>query len=152
MRIALGSDHAGYELKESIAEFLRQKGHAVTDFGTHSKDSVDYPDQAADVAEAVAHGDHDFGILVCWTGIGMSIAANKVPGIRAGLCVTPEQGRLTREHNDANILCLGQSSVSEATALDIVRQFLDTHFEGGRHERRVNKIQALEDRRPAPVG
>ena len=144
MRIAIGCDHAGFRLKEQIRGYLQESKHAVTDFGTHSEESVDYPDFATQVAQAVAAGQHEFGILVCSTGIGMSIAANKVPGIRAGLCSTPDQGRLTREHNDANVLCLGQRDLATSTALEIVGAFLGTPFEGGRHERRVNKIRDLE--------
>lgn len=147
MHIAIASDHAGYELKETIADFLRGRGDAVADFGAPSKDAVDYPDLAVPVARSVAAGEYDYGILVCWTGIGMSMAANKVPGVRAGLCVSPEQGRLTREHNNANILCLGQSMVVAETALAIVSAFLDTEFAGGRHERRVSKLSALDTER-----
>lgn len=151
MHIAIASDHAGYELKETIAAFLRGRGYGVADFGAQSKDSVDYPDLAVPVARSVAAGEYDYGILVCWTGIGMSMAANKVPGIRAGLCVTPEQGRLTREHNNANVLCLGQSMVAAETALEIVLAFLAADFAGGRHERRVSKISALDCGRAVEV-
>ncbi len=144
MRIALGCDHAGYRLKEQIRSYLQDSGYLVTDFGTHSEESVDYPDFATQVAQSVAAGEHDFGILVCSTGIGMSITANKVPGVRAGLCSTPDHGRLTREHNDANVLCLGQRDLDPSTALEIVRTFLATPFGAGRHERRVNKIRNLD--------
>lgn len=148
MRIAIGSDHAGFDLKGEIAAWLERQQYSVMDYGAYSRESVDYPDLAVQVAAAVASGNHDLGILVCSTGIGMSIAANKVPGVRAGLCVTAAQGRLTREHNDANVLCLGQSAVSVAEALQIVAAFLKADFEGGRHARRVNKIHDL-DRAPA---
>ena len=144
MRIAIGSDHAGFRLKQALLDDLLRSDQTVTDFGTYSSESVDYPDLAAQVAGAVAAGSYDFGILICATGIGMSIAANKVPGVRAGLCVSPEQGRLTREHNDANVLCLGQRQVDAPTASAIVRAFLGAGFEGGRHGRRVQKIRDLE--------
>ena len=144
MRIAIGCDHAGYRLKEQVRTYLQQSEDLVTDFGTYSEKSVDYPDFATQVARSVSAGDHDFGILICSTGIGMSIAANKVPGIRAGLCSTPVHGRLTREHNDANVLCLGQRDVDPSTALETVRAFLATPFGAGRHERRVTKIRDLD--------
>lgn len=144
MRIGLGCDHAGYPFKEAIRDYLAARGYAVHDFGADTPDAVDYPDFAAEVARDVAAGRSDFGILICGTGIGMSISANKVPGIRAGLCLTPEQGRLTREHNDANVLCLGARCLTLAAALEIVDAFLAASFEGGRHERRVNKIRELE--------
>ena len=144
MRIAIGCDHAGYRLKEQIRSYLQESGYLVTDFGTYSEESVDYPDFATQVAQSVAAGEHAFGILICSTGIGMSITANKVPGVRAGLCSTPDHGRLTREHNDANVLCLGQRDLDASTALEIVRAFLATPFGAGRHERRVNKIRDLD--------
>ncbi|HEX2172635.1 MAG TPA: ribose 5-phosphate isomerase B [Dehalococcoidia bacterium] len=144
MRIGLGCDHAGFEYKESIRSYLAGRGYAVTDYGTHSAEAVDYPDQAAEVARAVAGGREDYGILICGTGIGMSIAANKIPGIRAGVCLTAEQAHLTREHNDANVLCLGARCLTIATALEIVDAFLAATFAAGRHERRVDKIRDLE--------
>lgn len=144
MRIGLGSDHAGFELKEAISRHLTALHHEIRDYGTNSKESVDYPDYARSVAEAVASGEVDYGILVCWTGIGMSIAANKMPGIRAALCSTRDQACLTREHNDANVLCLGQREIDSDAALPIVAAFLETGFAGGRHEQRVKKIADLE--------
>lgn len=143
-RIAIGSDHAGFDLKEAIKELLTELGHEAVDFGTDGKTSVDYPDFAGPAAQAVAQGDCDRGILVCGTGIGMSIAANKVAGIRAALVHDLLSARLTREHNDSNVLCLGQNIVGRAVALEIVRVWLGADFEGGRHDRRVQKIRFLE--------
>lgn len=145
MKIALGADHAGYSLKDAIREALRQAGHEVTDFGTHSGESTDYPDYARPVAETVASGGADRGILVCYTGIGMSIAANKVRGIRAALGMNLEAVRLTRAHNDSNILTLAAKFVDPALARELVLAFLETEFEGGRHQRRVDKMMRLED-------
>ena len=144
MKIAIGADHAGVELKDRLREALRGAGHEVVDFGTNSRESTDYPDYAKAVAEGVAHGDAERGILVCSTGVGMSIAANKVEGIRAALAVQPEQVRLTRAHNNANVLALGANFTEAATAEEMVRVFLNTPFEGGRHERRLEKIRQLE--------
>ncbi len=147
MRIALASDHAGYELKLKVRGWLEKEGHSVTDYGTDSTDSVDYPDFVPPVAEAVLDGQADRGILVCGAGIGMSIAANKIAGIRASLCYTVETARLSRAHNDANILALGGWTIDHDLALEIVRTWLETEFDGGRHLRRVEKIMALEKRR-----
>lgn len=144
MRISLGCDHAGYVFKVAIRDYLQTRGHEVRDLGADSSESVDYPVYGAAVARDVAAGRSDFGILICGTGIGMSMTANKVPGIRAGLCHTPDHGRLTREHNDANVLCLGARGSSLTTALETVDAFLAADFEGGRHERRVNLIRELE--------
>ena len=143
MRIAIGSDHRGLELKQSIFRLLDDVGHTHQDFGSYTTESVDYPDIARQVGEAVACGDFEYGILVCGTGIGMSIAANKVKGIRAALCHNPFGASRARQHNDANILCL---SAEEAgmPASEIVNAFLSTEFEGGRHQRRVNKIMDIE--------
>lgn len=146
MKIAVGSDHAGFELKESIKIHLISEGHGVTDFGTDSKESTDYPDYACKVAGGVARGDFDRGILVCWTGNGMAIAANKVKGVRAGVCLNEKMAQLTRGHNDANILCLPSLFVEKEDGLKIVRVFLTTEFEGGRHARRVDKILEYERR------
>jgi ribose 5-phosphate isomerase B len=146
MKIAIGADHAGFELKNQLGESLRRVGHEVQDFGTQSAESADYPDYAGRVAEAVAAGAAERGLLVCGTGVGMSIAANKVNGIRAALGVTPEEVRLTRAHNDANILTLGARFTDPATARDLVQVFLDTPFEGGRHQRRIAKISQLEEK------
>jgi ribose 5-phosphate isomerase B len=144
MKIALGADHAGFELKEKIKAYLAQKGIAVEDHGTHSSDSVDYPDYARTVGEEVVAKHADFGILVCGAGIGMSIAANKVPGVRAANIHSEVEAKLSREHNNANILALGGRLLDEKTALQIVDCWLSTPFAGGRHERRVEKIAAIE--------
>jgi RpiB/LacA/LacB family sugar-phosphate isomerase len=144
MRIAVASDHAGFELKEKLKEYLRELGHEYEDFGTNSSESVDYPDYALKVAECVAKKECERGILVCGSGIGMSMAANKVPGIRAALCYDTETARLSREHNDANVLTIGARLTDEKTAKEIVRVWLTTEFAGGRHSRRVNKIEGIE--------
>jgi ribose 5-phosphate isomerase B len=144
MKIAVGADHAGFELKNHLRDQLRQAGYDVQDFGTNTAESADYPDYARPVAEAVAHGQADRGILVCGSGVGMSIAANKIHGIRAAMAVTPEEVAVTRSHNDANILTLGERFTDPESASKLVDVFLNTPFEGGRHERRVKKIAALE--------
>ena len=141
IKIAIGSDHGGFEYKASIIKALQVKGYEVVDMGTYSPESCDYPIIAKKVARAVAKGDFEKGILVCGTGIGMSMAANKVKGIRAAVCGDTFSARATRAHNNANILCLGQRVVGEGLALDIVDIWLTTKFEGGRHERRVNMIE-----------
>ncbi|GAA0084166.1 ribose 5-phosphate isomerase B [Clostridium sp. MB05] len=146
MKIALGSDHGGVELKEEIKKYLTQEGYEIRDFGTSSNESCDYPDYAIPVAEAVVAKEFDFGILVCGTGIGIGIAANKIPGVRAALCSDTFSAHATREHNDANILTIGQRIVGPGLALDIVKTFLNTKFEGGRHQNRINKITELEKR------
>ena len=146
LAIALGADHAGWELKEACKAWLIDHGHQVLDFGTHSPESVDYPDYAAQVAEAVAVTKVDRGVLVCGTGIGMAIAANKVPGVRAAACSDPFTARMSREHNDANVLCLGARLTGRDMAQDILQIWLDTSFAGDRHARRVGKINALEQR------
>jgi ribose 5-phosphate isomerase B len=143
MRIAIGSDHRGLELKKEIIQRLAENGHSYEDFGCHTTDSVDYPDYAREVAEAVVRGDFDYGILICDTGIGMSIAANKVKGIRAALCHDAFSAGRARQHNDANILCLGTSGTPKTVA-EIVNAFLSAEFEGGRHQRRLDKIRAIE--------
>ncbi|HLT58590.1 MAG: ribose 5-phosphate isomerase B [Limnochordales bacterium] len=144
MRIAIGSDHAGFDLKSELIAYLEGAGHTVEDMGTSGRASCDYPDFARAVAEAVAAGRHDRGILICGTGIGMSIAANKVAGVRAALCGEPYSARLAREHNDANVLCLGARVTGPGLAQAIVAAFLSGEFEGGRHARRVDKIRSLE--------
>lgn len=141
IKVAIGSDHGGFEYKASIIKALQVKGYDVVDMGTYSPESCDYPIIAKKVARAVAKGDFEKGILVCGTGIGMSMAANKVKGIRAAVCGDTFSARATRAHNNANILCLGQRVVGEGLALDIVDIWLTTKFEGGRHERRVNMIE-----------
>jgi ribose 5-phosphate isomerase B len=148
MRVYLGSDHAGFERKETVREHLQAEGYDVTDVGTSSEESVDYPDFAAKVARAVARGDADMGVLVCGTGIGMAIAANKVHGVRAANVTIPEFARLARQHNDANVVTVPGRFLEEATVYEIIDTFLTTPFEGGRHERRVAKMDALDA--PAP--
>ena len=147
--IAVGADHAGWTLKESLKAWLLERGHDVIDFGTHSPDSVDYPDYAAQVGESVAVGKVDRGLLVCGTGLGMAIAANKIPGIRAVACNDLLAARMSREHNDANVLALGGRLLGREAALEILGTWLETPFAGGRHVQRVEKIAALERRRGA---
>jgi ribose 5-phosphate isomerase B len=144
MRIALGADHAGVHLKADIKNLLDERGDSYTDFGTNTTESVDYPDYATRVAHAVADGSHDRGLLFCGSGLGMAMAANKVPGIRAAPVVDDVSARLSREHNDANVLALGERLTSAETARQLVSTFLDTPFGGGRHQRRVDKINALD--------
>ena len=145
MRIALGCDHRGLKLKQAIMNFLEQSGYGYQDFGCYDTESVDYPDFARPVAEAVIEAKFDYGILICATGIGMSIAANKVRGIRAALCCSVYDARCARGHNNANVLCLGGAEKLEVSlALDIVKEFLTAGFEGGRHERRLEKVSAFE--------
>jgi len=144
MRIALGSDHGGYILKEDIKKYLDEKGIEYKDFGTHSADSCDYPDFALPVARAVAAGEYNKGILICGTGIGIGIAANKVPGIRAALCHDTFSARASREHNNANILTMGERVIGRGLALDIIDIWINTEFSGGRHQRRVDKIHKIE--------
>lgn len=143
MKIAVGADHAGYERKNEIAEHLRSKGIEVLDFGTNSPDSVDYPDFAFATAQAVSEGKADLGILVCGSGIGVNITANKVSGIRAANCLTSEMAELARGHNNANILTLGARLTSKEIALEITDTFLSAPFQNGRHAGRVEKIHAL---------
>lgn len=144
MNIVTGSDHAGFDLKHSLVEFLEGQGHTVNDKGTLAKERCDYPDYAAAVARAVMAGEADLGILVCGTGIGMAMSANKIAGIRAAVVSDVFSARATREHNDANILCLGERVVGVGLAQDIVSAFVDAQFEGGRHQGRINKMMALE--------
>ena len=144
MKIAIGSDHAGWELKEKIRAYLEELGHQSRDFGTNSADSCDYPDFALAVAEAVVGGEEERGILICSTGIGMAISANKVPGIRAALCRDEETARLSREHNDANVLTLDSSIAVSGNIRNLLRIWLNTDFAGGRHARRVGKIKQIE--------
>ena len=144
MQIAIASDHAGLELRRVIADHLAQAGHTVTDHGPDSGDAVDYPDYAEKVARAVADDASDLGILVCGSGVGMSIAANKVQGVRAALCANAYLGEMARAHNNANVLCLGERITGVGLALTIVDAFVSTKFEGGRHSRRVDKIAELE--------
>jgi ribose 5-phosphate isomerase B len=145
MRIAIGADHAGFELKEHLKRVLAAGGYEVDDLGTHDTASTDYPDYAAKVSHAVVRGQADRGILVCMTGMGMAMAANKVKGIRAALATNPEEVALTRKHNDANVLAFSERYTQPEQADEMARIFLSTGFEsGGRHERRVDKMMALE--------
>ena len=144
MKIAIGADHAGFALKEKLRRRLAGEGHDVVDFGTDSGDSCDYPDFAQPVAREVAQGRSDRGILVCSTGIGMAMAANKVDGIRAAPAQSEDEVRMTREHNDANVLTLGAKYLDEDRAAGLIEVFLNTEFSGGRHARRVAKIAQLE--------
>lgn len=144
MRIALGADHAGVALKDRLKRQLDERGIPYTDFGTHTTESVDYPDYAATVAQAVAAGAYDRGILVCGTGIGMAIAANKVPGVRAAPVVDLMSAALSREHNDVNVLAIGARVTTPEVALRLLDVFLDTPFSGGRHQRRIDKLAAMD--------
>ncbi len=148
MRIAIGSDHAGFALKELLRHELSDGlGEAVTDFGTDSEQSIDYPDIAIPLSQAIARGEHDLGILICSNGVGPSIAANKVRGVRAALCHDVFSARRAREHADANVLCLGSWSIGRGVAFEVVRAFLEGEFAGGRHERRIGKVNALDNER-----
>ena len=144
MKLAMGADHGGYSLKEILKKHLVEAGHEVLDLGTHDTSSCNYPDYAAKVAYAVADKEADLGILVCGTGIGMSIAANKHKGIRAACCENTFSARMTRMHNDANVLCFGARVVGEGLALDLVDAYLDAEFMGGKHQSRVDMITAIE--------
>lgn len=141
IKIAVGSDHGGLEYKGKILEFLKNKGYETIDEGTYSKESCDYPEFARKVANLVAEKKADRGILICGSGIGMSIAANKVKGIRAALCSETTSARLSREHNNSNILCLGQRLIGETMAFEIVETWLNTEFAGGRHQHRIDIIE-----------
>ena len=146
MKIALGSDHGGYALKCDIIQLLEKLGHEYKDFGCYSTESCDYPDFGEAAARAVASGEYDRGIVICTTGIGISIAANKVRGIRCALCGDPLSASLTRRHNNANMLAMGAGIVGKNLAENIVDTFLNTQFEGGRHEKRIAKLMAIENR------
>lgn len=148
LQIAAGSDHAGFVLKTALVEHLKERGFEVTDLGTHAPERCDYPDFGAAVARSVAAGRADLGLLVCGSGIGMSMAANKVPGVRAAVVSDCFSARATRQHNNANILCVGERVVGVGLAKDIVDAFVDAVFEGGRHAQRVAKITALESGSP----
>jgi ribose 5-phosphate isomerase B len=144
MKIAIGADHAGYALKDLVRDALRQAGHEVIDVGTNCAESTDYPDYAGAVAIGVVSGAAERGILVCSTGVGMSIAANKIDGIRAAIAFNVDEVRLTRAHNDANVITIGARYTDPEVAHEMIRVFLETPFEGGRHARRVGKIADLE--------
>ncbi len=144
MKISVASDHAGYDLKNHILAYLSENQIAYNDLGTNGNDSVDYPDYALKVASLVSKGALERGILICGTGVGMSIAANKYPGVRAALCHNIETAEASRRHNDANILVLGGRILDHAVALSILKTWLETPFDGGRHQRRLDKITAIE--------
>ena len=143
MRIAIASDHGGFELKEIVKKHLEERGLEVADLGTNSDASVDYPVYGKACGEAVVNGEADCGIVVCGTGIGISIAANKVKGVRCGLCTSVEMAQLTKQHNNANVLALGGRTTPAELALQIVDAWLDTEFEGGRHQRRVDMLDQM---------
>lgn len=145
MKVAIGSDHGGYLLKQQVIEYLEEANIEYKDFGTKSQDSVDYPDFAGPVAESVGSGEYERGILICGTGIGMSISANKVTGVRAALCHDCFSARATRQHNNSNVLCMGERVIGRELAMEIVKIWLDTEFDGGRHQRRIDKITAIEE-------
>ena len=144
MKIGIGSDHGGFELKEHIKEYLEKEGIEYVDYGTNSLDSVDYPDYGRRLSEAVISGNVDKGIAVCGTGIGISIACNKVKGIRCALCSDTYSARMSVQHNNANIIALGGRVIGKDLAIEILSTWLDAQFEGGRHERRINKISDIE--------
>ena len=144
--VAVGADHAGFLLKEDLKAFLKEQGYEVLDLGTDSLESVDYPDFASRVARAVASGEVPRGLLICGTGIGMAITANKVPGVRAACCADPFSARMARAHNDANVLTMGGRVRGPGLAREILKAWLESRFEGGRHARRTAKIEALEER------
>jgi len=145
VKLAIGCDHGGFELKEEILKFLKTISNIqVSDFGPAGKDSVDYPDFGKMVSEAVSRGSMDRGILICGTGIGMSIVANRFPGVRAALCHDHFTAQMSREHNDANVLVMGERVIGKGVALELVKTWLDTEFAGGRHQLRLNKITDIE--------
>ncbi len=145
MRVFLGSDHAGFAMKEALKPYFERRGVEVTDVGTYSEDAVDYPDLAVKVGRAVASGEAERGVLVCGSGIGMAVAANKVPGVRAAMVTDPELATMMRKHNDANVVTLGGRYIPVELAEEILDAFLDTAFEGGRHAGRVDKITGIEN-------
>lgn len=146
MIIPIASDHAGFEAKEITKELLEEMGHMPVDFGTHSSDSVDYPDYAVQVAEKINNNEHDQGILICGSGQGMCMTANKYPNVRGALVYDTKSASLTRQHNNANVLCLPGRNLDREQIKQILEKWFDTDFEGGRHERRVNKIRSLTDK------
>ena len=145
MKIAIGNDHTAVEMKNHIKKYLEDKGYEVLNLGTDSKERTDYPIYGKKVADKVASGECKFGVLICGTGIGISLAANKVKGIRAAVCSEPYSARLTRQHNNANIIAFGARVVGEAIAEMIVDEFLNAEYEGGRHQKRIDMITALEE-------
>lgn len=147
MKIAIGSDHVGYPLKKHIIDYLSEKGYECVDFGADSEERTDYPIYGKRVAYAVVSGEYDKGILICGTGIGISLAANKVKGIRAAVCSEPYSARLSRQHNNANIVAFGARVIGSATAEMIVNEFLSAEYEGGRHQKRIDMISEIESER-----
>lgn len=147
MKIAIASDHGGYDYKQELIPYIESLGHQVLDLGCHGPASVDYPDYGIPCAQAVARGEADRGVVICGTGIGISISANKVPSIRCALCTDPVMARLTREHNDANMLAMGGRIIGIELAKGIVQAFLSTEFSGGRHKTRIDKIAQYEANR-----
>ena len=145
MKIAVAADHGAYELKEAIKKHLEEKGIEYKDYGCFSKESVDYPRYAYVAASAVAEGEYDFGIICCTTGLGVSMAANKVKGIRAAVCTNEMLAEMTRRHNNANVICMGQNVVSQELAFRMIDIFLSTEFEGGRHQRRIDLLTDIEN-------
>ncbi len=144
LRVAIGSDHAGFDLKQDLIAFMEERGLEVIDVGTHQRESCDYPDYARAACQKVLEGEADRAVLICGTGIGMAIAANKLPGIRAACCTEPYSARLTRQDNDSNVLTLGARVIGPGMAREILATWLETPFAGGRHQRRLDKIAALE--------
>ncbi|MBS5776767.1 MAG: ribose 5-phosphate isomerase B [Finegoldia magna] len=144
MKIAIAADHGGFELKDSMVEYIKSLGNEVVDLGTNSSDSVDYPDYAKKVCEEIQKGNSDLGILICGTGIGMSLAANKFEGIRAACVSDVYSAKMSRNHNNANVLCIGARVIGDEVAKLIIKTFLENEFEAGRHKRRVDKIMAFE--------
>lgn len=144
MKIAIAADHGGFELKDSMVEYIKSLGNEVLDLGTNSADSVDYPDYAKKVCEEIQKGNSDLGILICGTGIGMSLAANKFEGIRAACVSDVYSAKMSRNHNNANLLCIGARVIGDEVAKLIIKTFLENEFEAGRHQRRVDKIMAFE--------
>lgn len=144
MKVAIAADHGGFELKDSMVEYIKSLGNEVVDLGTNSADSVDYPDYAKKVCEEIQQGNSDLGILICGTGIGMSLAANKFEGIRAACVSDVYSAKMSRNHNNANVLCIGARVIGDEVAKLIIKTFLENEFEAGRHQRRVDKIMAFE--------
>ncbi len=142
MKLAIASDHAGFNYKEELSKWLKENAYELEDFGTYSEESVDYPDFAFTAAESVSKGENMYAIIICGSGIGMSMVANKVKGIRAANCLNEEMAKLARQHNDANVLNFGERLIDIKTAKEIITVFLNTDFEGGRHSRRVDKIHS----------
>lgn len=142
MKIAISADHAGFELKKVLVKYIEEMGHEVTDYGTYSTESIDYPDYAYAAAKTIGDGTNDMGVIICGSGVGVSITANKVKSVRAANCFNNEMAALARQHNNANIICLGARFLTEDQSKEMVKTFVTTEFEGGRHQRRVDKIHS----------